>query len=180
MTTSFKLVAGDAFPTIKANLLDGSTVQLGQTITEGATWHMVVVYRGKHCPLCTRYLNLLEEYKTKLADIGVDVMAVSADSKDQLEEHIQKLNVSFPIAYGLTEVQMKQLGLYVSMPRHEQETDHNFAEPALFVLNGDNEIHTAEIANAPFVRPDLEQLVSGLEFIRNPENNYPIRSTFKG
>ena len=48
------------------------------------------------------------------------------------------------------------------------------------VVNEKNDIHIAEIANAPFVRPDLEQLVSGLEFIRNPDNNYPIRGTFKG
>jgi hypothetical protein len=47
-------------------------------------------------------------------------------------------------------------------------------------VNEKNDIHIAEIANAPFVRPDLEQLVSGLEFIRNPDNNYPIRGTFKG
>ena len=176
MTTSFKLVAGDAFPTIKANLLDGSTVQLGQTITEGAAWHMVVVYRGKHCPLCTRYLNLLEEYKTKLADIGVDVMAVSADSKDQLEEHIQKLNVSFPIAYGLTEVQMKQLGLYVSMPRHEQETDHNFAEPGMFIINEAGTLQSVDISNAPSLRPELEIVVHGLTFVRSQET-YPIRGT---
>jgi len=47
-------------------------------------------------------------------------------------------------------------------------------------VNEKNDIHIAEIANAPFVRPDLEQLVSGLEFIRKPDNNYPIRGTFKG
>ena len=43
----------------------------------------------------------------------------------------------------------------------------------------DSIFNIAEIANAPFVRPDLEQLVSGLEFIRNPDNNYPIRGTLK-
>jgi len=74
----------------------------------------------------------------------------------------------------------KKLGLYISKPRSGKETAHNFAEPALFVVNEKNDIHIAEIANAPFVRPDLEQLVSGLEFIRKPDNNYPIRGTFKG
>jgi hypothetical protein len=28
------------------------------------------------------------------------------------------------------------------------------------------------------VRPELEALVSGLEWIRHPENNHPIRGTY--
>jgi len=51
----------------------------------------------------------------------------------------------------------KKLGLYISKPRSDKETDHNFAEPALFVVNEKNDIHIAEIANAPFVRPDCAQ-----------------------
>ena len=111
--------------------------------------------------------------------MNIDVVAVSGDSKAQLDEHLDELSINFPIACGLSQSDMEKLGLYISEPRSEKETDHNFAEPALFVLNSDNEIHIAEIANAPFVRPDLEQLVSGLEFIRNPDNNYPIRGTLK-
>ena len=108
------------------------------------------------------------------------MVAVSGDSKAQLDEHLDDLSITFPIAYGLSQEDMEKLGLYISKPRSDKETDHNFAEPALFVVNEKNDIHIAEIANAPFVRPDLEQLVSGLEFIRNPDNNYPIRGTFKG
>ena len=89
-------------------------------------------------------------------------------------------DVSATLSTGETVSLTKKLGLYISKPRSDKETDHNFAEPALFVVNEKNDIHIAEIANAPFVRPDLERLVSGLEFIRNPDNNYPIRGTFKG
>ena len=56
--------------------------------------------------------------------------------------------------------------------------DHNFAEPGLFVVNAAGELQVVDISNNPFARPDLEVLVSGLEWIRNPENNYPIRGTF--
>ena len=112
--------------------------------------------------------------------LGVDLIAVSADSQSQLKEHLEDLSITFPIASGLSEEDMKGLGLYISVPRSEKETDHNFAEPALFILNQDNTIQISELANAPFVRPDLEQLVSGLEFIRDPENDYPIRGTFSG
>ncbi|NMU28426.1 redoxin family protein, partial [Vibrio parahaemolyticus] len=116
----------------------------------------------KHCPLCTKYLNELESYKQAFADAGVDILAVSGDSKAQLEGHLEKLEISFPIAYGLTEEQMKTLGLYVSIPRSEQETDHNFAEPGLFVVNEHGDLHVVDISNNPFVRPELGALSGGL------------------
>ncbi len=84
MATSVKLKAGDSFPHLQATLLDGSSVTLGQPQGD-ATWQAVFVYRGKHCPLCTKYLNELESYKQAFADAGVDILAVSGDSKAQLE-----------------------------------------------------------------------------------------------
>lgn len=174
-----KMHPATTFPEVKATLSTGETISLADK-GDGCDWKMVVVYRGKHCPICTKYLNKLEDFTGRLRELNIDVVAVSGDSKDQLEAHLDDLSINFPIAYGLSQSDMEKLGLYISEPRSEKETDHNFAEPALFVLNSDNKIHIAEIANAPFVRPDLEQLVSGLEFIRNPENNYPIRGTFKG
>lgn len=174
---STKLIAGSKFPVITVKSLDGQDITLGQA-KEGTDWQMIVVYRGRHCPLCTKYLNLLENHKEVLFQNNVDLVAVSADSKNQLEAHLEKLDVSFPLYYGLTLEQMQTLGLYISMPRSEQETDHNFAEPGLFVVNQDGNLHVVDISNNPFVRPEIESLVSGLEWIRNPQNNYPIRGTF--
>ena len=176
MATS-KIEAGSSFPKIQATNLEGNLIDLG-TPVDGADWQLVIVYRGRHCPLCTKYLNLLEGFVGDLKETGVDVVAVSGDSKEQLENHIEKLEVSFPLLYGLTIEQMKELGLYISHPRSPQETDHPFAEPGLFVVNSEGRVQVVDISNNPFVRPELEALVSGLAWIRNPENNYPIRGTF--
>ena len=178
MTTTTKLHAGTTFPTIEVSDLHGNTITLGKP-AEGTDWQMVVVYRGRHCPLCTKYLNQLEGYKDRLRANKVDLVAVSGDSKEQLLSHKEKLSVSFPLYYGLSEAQMRELGLYISVPRSEKETDHNFAEPGLFVINENGQIHVVDISNNPFVRPELEALANGLEWIRNPENNYPIRGMAK-
>jgi hypothetical protein len=74
---------------------------------------------------------------------------------------------------------MQTLGLYISNPRSDQETDHPFAEPGLFVINSDGDVQVVDLSNNPFVRPDLLTLVNGLKWIRNPDNNYPIRGTYK-
>ena len=176
--TIHKLIAGDKFPEITVKSQDGTDITLGNPI-EGTNWQMIVVYRGRHCPLCTKFLNHLEEYKQRLFENQVDLVAVSADSKEQMEDQLRKLNVSFPIYYGLTLEQMKTLGVYISIPRSEKETDHNFAEPGLFIVNEEGNLHVVDLSNNPFVRPELESLASGLEWIRNPDNNYPIRGTYQ-
>lgn len=177
-TYTEKLHPGSQFPAITATLLSGATVTLGQP-GQGADWQLVVVYRGRHCPLCTRFLHALEQAKASLEDIKVDIVAVSGDSESQLQAHIEHLNVSFPIAYGLTLEQMKVLGLFISNPRSPQETDHPFAEPGIFVVNAEGNIQVIDISNNPFVRPDLTTLVNGLAWIRDPKNNYPIRGMYK-
>ncbi len=173
-----KLHPGDDFPVIEAKLLSGETLNLAKP-QHGLDWKMVVVYRGQHCPLCTRYLNELEQLKNALAQTGVDLIAISGDSKAQLQNHMENLNVTFPIAYGLSVEQMNELGVYISNPRSKEETDHPFAEPGLFVVNNEGKVHVVDISNNPFVRPDLKSLISGLEWIRNPVNNYPIRGMYK-
>ena len=85
---------------------------------------------------------------------------------------------NYRVGYGLSLAQMQELGLYISEPRSPQETDRPFAEPGLFVINDQGTLQITDISNAPFARPSLASLEMGLKFIRNPENNYPIRGTF--
>ena len=177
MNTS-KLHAGADFPALPVKNDDRTLVDIGKP-TGDADWQMVVVYRGRHCPLCTKFLNNLAGFRRRLLDIGIDIAAVSGDSRDQVEEHRTRLDVNFSLYHGLSQQQMLQLGLYVSIPRSEQETDHNFAEPGLFIVNTDGKVQVVDLSNNPFSRPDLEVIVSGLEWIRAPENNYPIRGTFR-
>ena len=173
-----KLHASAEFPALPVSDENDALVDVSRP-TGYADWQMLVVYRGRHCPLCTKFLNKLSDYRQRLLQIGIDVAAVSADSKQQLKEHLNRLDVNFPLFYGLTLEQMQDLGLYISIPRSEKETDHNFAEPGLFVINSDGKLQVVDLSNNPFARPDLEVLVSGLEWIRSPDNDYPIRGTYR-
>ena len=175
---SQKLQAGSPFPTITLQPLNGEAIELSPQ-HNSSDWTLLVIYRGQHCPLCTQYLNELQQHASTLSEAGVKVIALSADSKAQLKAHQQALHVNFPIAYGLTLEQMQALGLYISKPRSEEETDHYFAEPALFVINQDNQLQIVELANNPFIRPNLTLFVAGIQWLRDPNNNYPIRGTFQ-
>jgi peroxiredoxin len=169
--------AGSLFPSIIVKSLEEKEIDLSK-ISAQADWRMVVVYRGVHCPLCTKYLNLLETFKERIAANGVEIVAVSADSEDQLKAHLPALQISYPIYYGLTVEQMQTLGLYISHPRSEKETDHLFAEPGVFVINDKGQVQVINISNGPLARPEIGTLAGGLEFIKSPENDYPIRGTY--
>jgi len=174
---SHKLSAGEAFPALTVPRVGGGSLAIGEP-QGGHDWQLVVVYRGKHCPICTRYLGELNDALKAFNEIGVDVVAVSADPKEKADAQIGEVNPDYAVGYGLDIEQMRQLGLYISHPRSAQETDRPFAEPGVFVVNGDGKLQVTDISNAPFARPDLKSLLMGLTFIRNPENDYPIRGTF--
>jgi len=174
---SRKFTAGDLFPSIRLNTLNHGEIELGNPLN-GKDWQMVVVYRGKHCPLCSRYLKQLERLKNEFYDLGLSIVVVSADPESKASTHNQEMQLSFPVAYGLSIEHMQTLGLYISNPRSAQETDRPFAEPGLFIINEQGQVQVTDISNAPFARPELESLIGGLGFIRDPANNYPIRGTY--
>lgn len=174
---SNKLVAGAKFPSIEVSKLGGGEIELSAS-SNLYDWKMVVVYRGKHCPICTKYLLKLNELLPEFRAIGVDVAAVSADTQEKALRQMEDVKPDFEVGYDLSIEQMMELGLYISQPRSPQETDKPFAEPALFVINEHHTLQIIDISNAPFARPDLNSMLMGLNFIRNPDNNYPIRGTF--
>lgn len=171
---AFKLAAGDTFPEVTVSTLEHGDVGLGEADAPN-DWKLVIVYRGKHCPLCAKYLTQLKDFTEKLAELKVDLLAVSADPIEKVQEQMADLEPTYKVGYGLSIEQMRSLGLYISDPRSPQETDRPFAEPGVFLINDQGTVQMIDISNAPFSRPDLEALISGIEFIRS--NDYPIRGT---
>lgn len=171
-----KFTAGALFPRISLNTLKERKVELGKP-RKGKDWQIVVTYRGKHCPMCTAYLKQLEHLKDRFYNLGVDIIAVSADPESKASAHVQEMELTFPVAYDLSIEQMKELGLYISHPRSAQETDRPFGEPGLFVINEKNQVQITSVSNAPFARPELRVLLGSLGYVR--DNNYPIRGTFE-
>lgn len=149
----------------------------GGTLTVGGPsdrWTMLFVYRGRHCPRCKRFLNKLEEMLSDWQAI-LDVVVVSADTEAKAKADKEEFGWTFDLGYGLTETQMRTLGLHVSAPLSESETDHNFAEPGAFGIRPDGTLMLVNISNGPAARPDLDELLDGMKF--NITNNRPTRGT---
>jgi len=166
-----KPVAGSNFPPVAVPRLGGG--EIAPATMSG--WRLVIVYRGRHCPLCKPYLGTLDGLVDEFAAAGIAVVAISADPEAKAEADRSEFGWRFPIGYGLTVEQARDLGLYISEPRSPQETDRPFAEPGLFLINPQGQIQIVDISNAPFARPDLAAIARGAKRIQ--EVNYPIRGT---
>src|SRR5260370_5497435 len=171
MGTTRKLEAGSAVPVVTIPKTGGGEIAIGKS----GGWEMVVVYRGKHCPICRPSLKGLDGLYDEFRAGGTDVVAVSGDPKEKAESEAAEEGWRFPVGYGLATDQMRQLGLYISEPRSPQETDRPFSEPGLFAINPDAKVQIVDISNAPFSRPDLAGILQGLKFVQDKQ--YPIRGT---
>jgi len=150
----------------------------GGEITVGGqkeNWTLLVVYRGKHCPRCKKYLNILNEMRAHWETAGFDISVVSADSVEKAQADQAEFGWGFDLGYNLTEDQMGTLGVYVTDPLSPDETDKRFAEPGIFVLREDGSLIVVAISNGPAARPDLAELLDGMIF--NKKNKRPHRGT---
>jgi len=172
-----KLTAGQPFPNIVVKKFGGGEIDLSAPAAP-CDWRMVVVYRGKHCPFCTEYLVELKELNQAYNEVKVDIVAVSADSEERVKMQIPEINPTYDVGYDLTIEQMRALGLYITTPRSEKESDRPFAEPGLFIVNDKKQAQIIDISNIAFGRPELKTMLRGLKHIRAPGNNYPIRGTY--
>ena len=170
------LPAGTPFPKTDLAKAEGGTVSLGVP-HGGHAWQIVVIYRGLHCPKCKDYLAKLEGLQAQYHAEGIDVVVASGDPQDRAQAMSEEHAPSLPMGFGMSVAQMSALGLYISDPRSPQETDRPFPEPGVFVINPDGVIQMVDGSNVPFMRPDLEGVLAGIQFHR--ENGFPIRGTHK-
>ncbi|QKV19342.1 redoxin domain-containing protein [Oricola thermophila] len=167
-----KPVPGAILPPVSVPRLGGGEIVIGGT---RENWVLVVVYRGRHCPRCKRYLSKLNDMRQRWRDAGFDIAVVSADPEEKARADRDTFGWSFDIGHDLSEAQMATLGLYVSDPLAETETDRRFAEPGVFVIRPDGSLLLVAISNGPSARPDLEELLDGMIYTR--ENDRPPRGT---
>lgn len=167
-----KLDAGKATPRLPVTLVGGGSAEIGG-VRDG--YQLTIVYRGKHCPVCVGYLNQLNEMQDAFREANTQVLVISADPPEKAQANAEEHGWTFPLACDLSQEQMRTLGLYISGPRSDAETDRPFAEPAALLTNPEGNLQVVDISNAPWVRADLNGLLRATKRIQ--EVGYPIRGT---
>jgi peroxiredoxin len=149
----------------------------------GAAFDLLVVYRGLHCPICTKYLLELERLEPEFRRRGVQVIALSSDGEDrarQMAEKVKATGVKF--AYGLSMSSARQWGLYISTSRGKTSTGVEepplFSEPGVFIVRPDGTLYYGAVQTMPFARPQFQDLLGAIDFAI--AKDYPARGEYAG
>ena len=110
-----KIAPGSQFPELRVFDSNDNLVVIGKPSSE-AKMQMIVTYRHRNCGKCTEHLNNLSKFRQRLLDINVDLAAVSCGSKEDLQGLLTRLEVNFPLYYGLKPQQARYLCLHISPP----------------------------------------------------------------
>lgn len=158
-------------PKLEVSTVGGDTWSLESSKPE--TFTMVVAYRSLHCPLCKSYLGELEAKLPEFEKLGVEVIAVSVDTAERAARSKAEWGLAkMRVGYGLTIDTARQWGLFISRAQKDSEPNE-FTEPGLFLVKSDGTLYTASIANTPWARPPLDQMLRAIDFFA--KNNPPAR-----
>lgn len=158
-------------PPLEVPTLDSGIWRLSEQ--KPKNFNMIVFYRGLHCPLCKMYLRDLDRKIDDFFKQGVNVIAISSDSKEKAQQSQREWGLShLKIGYGLPISKAREWGLYVSRGIKEGEPKE-FAEPGLFLVRPDWTLYAASVNTMPFARPSFGEILGALDFII--KNDYPAR-----
>jgi peroxiredoxin len=158
-------------PALDLPLLGGGHFNLADRHPRSFT--MIVAYRGLHCPICKTYLRDLDRKLNDFAQKGVDVVAISTDTKGRAEQSKSEWGLErLPIAYGLTIEKAREWGLFISASIKENEPGL-FAEPGLFLVQPEGTLYATSIQTMPFARPSFSDVLAAVDFVM--QKNYPAR-----
>ncbi|MCM5663316.1 peroxiredoxin-like family protein [Galbibacter mesophilus] len=161
----------DKVPNLSVDLINDTKWELSSQKPESFT--MLVFYRGLHCPVCKIYL---EELTSKLDDFeerGVNVIAISANTKELAQKTADEWDIStLPLGYGLSKEEARKWGLYISSAIADKEPE-TFFEPGLFLVKPDQTLYACSVQSMPFARPDFDDILDAIDFVK--KKDYPPR-----
>ncbi|QDO94941.1 redoxin domain-containing protein [Formosa sediminum] len=157
-------------PDLSINLVNGTTWTLSEQHPEHFT--MLVVYRGKHCPVCKTYLETIQKHIEDFKSKGVNVIAISSDTKEIAEATYNDWAIDdVPLGYNFSIDEARSWGLFIS--KGIKDEPDTFIEPGLFLIRPDRTLYAESIQSMPFARPEIKAILGSIDFVVNKE--YPAR-----
>jgi alkyl hydroperoxide reductase subunit AhpC len=163
-------------PPLEVDTLGGQRWSLASHKPEH--FNMVVFYRGLHCPVCRTYIGELDRMLDEFRKRGVDVLAVSSDTRERAEETRSAWGLkNLDLGYGLSIDDARRWGLYISSSRGKTsagvEEPALFSEPGLFLVRPDGTLYWSSVSSMPFARPHFNEILQGVDFVVSKD--YPAR-----
>ena len=159
ITVNPKLDAGDVFPKLTLNLVDGGTLTLPDY-----NWTLMVFYRGLFCPVCHRQLADFQRHLPDYQEQGINIAAASTEDVDMAREMREKHNITFPFGYGLDVIDIAtRFGAFY-------DKDKKFLHATTFIIKPDGNILNAVYATGSTGRYFAMDTLKHIEVLRKKYN----------
>ncbi len=170
------LIPRQPVPDLSLSLVGGGDWRLSEQRSQNFT--LIVVYRGLHCPICSKYLAGLEQMLPDFDKRGVGVIATSTDTRERAEQAKADWDVTnLKIGHGFSLETARRWGLFISTSRGLTsvgiEEPALFSEPGVFLVRADGTLYFSSVQTMPFARPAFDQILSAIDFVL--AKDYPAR-----
>lgn len=176
-----RLIPRQPVPELEVPLLGGGRYRLAEQ--PDAAFHLLVFYRGLHCPVCAKYLTELERLWEQFQQRQISVLALSTDTEARAAAMAAKIQAKhLPFGHSLPLATARAWGLSLSRSRGKTsigiEEPELFTEPGLFLVRPDGSLYWASTQTMPFARPRFDDILAALDFVH--ANDYPARGEYTG
>jgi peroxiredoxin len=131
------LKIGESLPELTLPSVAHGTLSLKEHI-RGA-WSVVLFYRGSWCPFCNTQLTEFQRGIPVFEELGVRIVAISADSGEEARNTVARHYLTFPVLYrAVPAIVAKTFGVHIAINEHG-----TYIESTGFVVDPDGSIVVA-------------------------------------
>jgi len=172
---NIQLNVGDKAPNFEGVNQAGDTVSLTTMLAEGPI--VLTFYRGEWCPYCNNYLSELDENYTEMKKLGANLVAISPELPEYINQMAEKMEHPYSIISGGTSI-MQQYGLDfqlaektinkykifgINLSKSNGNEDNTLPVPATYVIDNKGTIVYKHFDENYKVRADVKEILSALE-----------------
>jgi peroxiredoxin len=153
----------------------GKQVELKNLLENGPV--VLFFYRGKWCPVCSKYLNDYQDSLNIITGMGFSVIAITPESIENVEQTVRMHKLTYTVIYDCQEKIMQDYGVMFNVTKEYQDkvsssyliniAKNNGREvahlpvPATFIISRDG------IITATFFNPDYKIRASVKWILKN-------------
>ncbi len=172
-TMQFQLKPGMPAPALSFKTLTGDYWNIKNTEPTGLD--LIAVYRGLFCPYCRGFISALASQRESLGRLGITPIAVSMDDESKARQTKKEWNLGdMTLGYDVGIDDVRAWNIFLTT-REQAGQMVTFCEPALLMVNPQKQIYAMILQSIPSGRPDLQNLLEGLEFLA--KQGFPIRGS---
>jgi peroxiredoxin len=113
------LKAGDRAPDFTGYDQKGKMVESKKLLEKGPL--VLFFYRGKWCPICSRYLSSYQDSLSLITDQGVSFVAITPESIENVELTVKLHNLAYTVIYDCQEKIMADYDVMFTVTKAYQE-----------------------------------------------------------